>query len=279
MQIDWLTVAAQIFNFLVLVWLLRRFLYRPVLDMMAQRQKGISDRIAEAAAREQAAKRREDELAESQARFESDRGERLAALGREVRTSRQLLLAEARAEADQASARWRESVERERRAFTDALRDDLAVAITEGAGRCVAALAGSALEASTREASTLDDRAFARFLEAVKGVDPSTLRKLRSADAIEVASATLVAGDPAREARWREAIADTIGSDARLNFLHDPDLLLGAQLRASGLRVGWNAASVLEDAGVRIRERLDGLAVPGSDRSGSEPLQTEPVDG
>ena len=38
MQIDWLTVAAQILNFLVLAWLLKRFLYRPVIDAMTQRE-------------------------------------------------------------------------------------------------------------------------------------------------------------------------------------------------------------------------------------------------
>ena len=50
MSIDWITVAAQVANFLVLVWLLKRFLYRPILD-------GIDAREAEIAGRMQVAER------------------------------------------------------------------------------------------------------------------------------------------------------------------------------------------------------------------------------
>ena len=32
MLIDWFTVAAQVVNFLILVWLLKRFLYQPILN-------------------------------------------------------------------------------------------------------------------------------------------------------------------------------------------------------------------------------------------------------
>ena len=48
MQIDWLTVAAQIVNFLVLVWLLQRFLYRPITEAMARREERIESRLSEA---------------------------------------------------------------------------------------------------------------------------------------------------------------------------------------------------------------------------------------
>ncbi|HMR03616.1 MAG TPA: F0F1 ATP synthase subunit B, partial [Candidatus Competibacter phosphatis] len=55
MQIDWFTVAAQIVNFLLLVWLLKRFLYRPVLDAMAARQQKIAAALEEAQAKTQQA--------------------------------------------------------------------------------------------------------------------------------------------------------------------------------------------------------------------------------
>ena len=53
MQIDWLTVAAQIVNFLALVWLLQRFLYRPITEAMARREARIEARLAEAKAARQ----------------------------------------------------------------------------------------------------------------------------------------------------------------------------------------------------------------------------------
>ena len=48
MSIDWITVAAQIANFLVLVWLLKRFLYRPILDGIDAREAEIANRMQEA---------------------------------------------------------------------------------------------------------------------------------------------------------------------------------------------------------------------------------------
>ncbi|MEO8156065.1 MAG: F0F1 ATP synthase subunit B, partial [Rhizobacter sp.] len=52
MLIDWFTVGAQALNFVVLVWLMKRFLYQPVLDSIAAREKRIADQIAQAAAQE-----------------------------------------------------------------------------------------------------------------------------------------------------------------------------------------------------------------------------------
>ena len=49
MLIDWFTVGAQAVNFLVLVWLLRRFLYRPILKAIDAREKRIADQLADAA--------------------------------------------------------------------------------------------------------------------------------------------------------------------------------------------------------------------------------------
>ena len=48
MLIDWFTVVAQIANFAILVWLLKRFLYRPVLDAMAAREKRVRETVAAA---------------------------------------------------------------------------------------------------------------------------------------------------------------------------------------------------------------------------------------
>jgi F-type H+-transporting ATPase subunit b len=42
MLIDWFTVGAQALNFLILVWLLKRFLYKPILDAIDAREKRIA---------------------------------------------------------------------------------------------------------------------------------------------------------------------------------------------------------------------------------------------
>ena len=74
MQIDWLTVSAQLINFLVLVWLLKRFLYRPVMDAMQRREQHIAARIGAAEQQEGLADQRERRYRDELRRTSSDRG-------------------------------------------------------------------------------------------------------------------------------------------------------------------------------------------------------------
>jgi flagellar biosynthesis/type III secretory pathway M-ring protein FliF/YscJ len=92
MQIDWLTVAAQIVNFLVLVWLLQRFLYRPITRAMARREERIETRLSEAKAAREEVEAEAGRLREQQQALEASREE---------------MLSEARQEADACAPVWR----------------------------------------------------------------------------------------------------------------------------------------------------------------------------
>lgn len=48
MQLSWSTFLLEIVNFLILIWILKRFLYKPVLNVIAQRRAGIDERLSEA---------------------------------------------------------------------------------------------------------------------------------------------------------------------------------------------------------------------------------------
>ena len=78
MQIDWLTVAAQIVNFLVLVWLLQRFLYRPITTAMRRREERIETLLAEAREARETAEAEERRLEEKEADLDARADEILA---------------------------------------------------------------------------------------------------------------------------------------------------------------------------------------------------------
>jgi len=48
LELNWSTFLLEIFNFLVLVWILKRFLYQPVLDVISRRRAAIENQLAEA---------------------------------------------------------------------------------------------------------------------------------------------------------------------------------------------------------------------------------------
>ena len=69
MLIDWFTVGAQALNFIVLVWLMKRFLYKPILDAIDAREARIAAALADAAAsKAEAAKDRTEFQRKSEAR-------------------------------------------------------------------------------------------------------------------------------------------------------------------------------------------------------------------
>jgi F-type H+-transporting ATPase subunit b len=57
MQINWFTVIAQVINFLLLVWLLKRFLYKPILKAIDEREGKIASQIKDAEEKEKTAKK------------------------------------------------------------------------------------------------------------------------------------------------------------------------------------------------------------------------------
>ena len=64
MLIDWFTIGAQALNFIVLVWLLKRYLYKPILDAIDAREQRIATELADAAAKKAEAKKERDESAQ-----------------------------------------------------------------------------------------------------------------------------------------------------------------------------------------------------------------------
>jgi F-type H+-transporting ATPase subunit b len=99
MQINWFTVIAQVINFLILVWLLKRFLYKPVLDAIDQREKKIVSQLHDADAKEKKAIKEQDEYAKKNDMFEKGKKELMDKAIAETNEERQKLLEAARNDA------------------------------------------------------------------------------------------------------------------------------------------------------------------------------------
>src|SRR5580692_8977983 len=109
MLIDWFTVGAQALNFLVLVWLMKRFLYRPILDAIDAREKLVAAELADAAAKKAEAQKERDEFQHKNEEFDQQRAALLSKAADEARTERARLLDDARKAADAASAKRQET--------------------------------------------------------------------------------------------------------------------------------------------------------------------------
>ena len=127
MLINWFTVAAQIVNFLILVALLKRFLYGPIVRAMAAREERIAAEMAEAPQKRQEAEQEEacptPEDAGNRGAAPGDAGPGRAPRRRPIR---QKLFDQARQEVAQIRQKWAESLKREKDTFLQNLKQRLA---------------------------------------------------------------------------------------------------------------------------------------------------------
>ncbi len=137
--VDVLKLAFQIVNFLLLLWLLNRFLFKPLMGRLDERkekiEKGLED--AEAAARDRELARAEREAAVAEARREAQA--MIARANKIAEDSRTEILADARAQAEKVTARAREEINAEKEKAMAELRGSVAELALEAAGKLVRA--------------------------------------------------------------------------------------------------------------------------------------------
>jgi len=121
MLIDWFTVGAQAVNFLILVWLMRRFLYKPILQAIDEREKRIATGLADASAKKAEAQRERDEFERKNEEFDQQRAALLSKAQDEAKVERERLLGEARQAADAFSAKRQEALRSEARNLREAV--------------------------------------------------------------------------------------------------------------------------------------------------------------
>ena len=96
MLIDWFTVGAQALNFLILVWLLKRFLYQPILHAIDEREKRIATELANADAKKVEAQKERDEFQHKNEEIAQQRTALLNKATEEAKAERIRLLDEVR---------------------------------------------------------------------------------------------------------------------------------------------------------------------------------------
>jgi F-type H+-transporting ATPase subunit b len=251
MQIDWFTVGAQILNFLILVWLLQRFLYGPITRAMARREARIEGGLAEirdgrAGLEEAAAK-----LAEDRAALDARRAAMLETAREEARALRARLESELRAEMEVRRASWQAGLEAERAAFADTLRRKAGHQVIEIVARILRDYAGTDL--AGHMAGVFADR-----LAALEPERKEALRRAaqRAGPAAEVESSVPLSSG-ARSAITR-ALHEGVAPGIEVAYREDPDLLLGVRLTIGEQTLEWSAGQFLHRLETALDEIIDG---------------------
>lgn len=250
MQVDWFTVGAQIVNFLVLVYLLKRFLYAPIVNAMDRREKRVTDRLREAQERQEAAEERESEFQRKEDELEEQRQELLAEAREEAEHRRKELLDEVRGEIEEVRRRWRKEIDREKESFVRELRGQAASWITVASRRAFRELVDVDLE----------ERVVVAFQERLRKL-PSEERE-RLAEAIRSAEepvrvvTTFELSETQRES-LRETLKEETGEEVDLRFAESADLVCGIELRTPGTALAWSLDAFAGELEESLQETLE----------------------
>lgn len=249
MQIDWLTVAAQIVNFLLLVWLLKRFLYGPIVNAMSQREQRIEERLADAKhQREKAAE--ETRLLQQQ---QAELAARTEHIMQQTREDSDKLHHQSQQDIQQELEIKRESL----RKRIDAESDDAVQDVRKRA----AASTFTAIRATLRDfaGTELNEELASRFAAHLGNLSSDQLKRLvKAAQSVEKPVHIVSGTELPSTARTTlaRAIHQHIADKVQINYTTDPDLLLGLRLSIAGQTVEWSAAQHLDRLETDIREAL-----------------------
>jgi len=248
MTIDWITILFQIFNFLVLVFLLRHFLYHPIVESMEKREKTILDR--EQSAREETEKAIEtNKTYEKRLQtFEQEKDERFKEITAQVSERKQALVNQAKLDADALQTRLQNEVRQEASLFMSQIKEMISQEACSLAELTLKDLANTSLETMVFETfmSKLDQLEDSEEKQLIDALKLNTSVKLISAFDINQEQLQMI---HKKLSAWNQELSP-------IKHSVDADLVCGFILEVEGHQVLFNIHHYLKAIEKRVIERL-----------------------
>lgn len=240
MQINWFTVVAQAINFLVLVWLLKRFLYKPILDAIDAREQRITEQLQEATGKQTAAEAEKAEYTQKNRELEQARTTLLANARTAAETERQQLLEQAHVEATDLQNRLAAALNEQEQASTKLRQQQNRQQVLDLTRKALSDLASTGLEDQIVQV-------FVSRLQGLTATEQATFRNAwqRAAQPVRVSSAFALT--LAQQTAIEQAVRSLGAADLTFVYQVDPTLLGGLEISINGYRLAWHLAAYIDD--------------------------------
>jgi len=239
MLIDSFTVIAQIINFLILIYLLKRFLFNRIIKIMDDREKQITDRMQDTETAKEEAQKELEEQRRIREELQEKWNEMLAQAKKDAQKKREELVKDARSKIDEEQKNWREAISKQRAAFLRDLRHLSCEQVCQISRKVLADLAGEKLENQLIENFLIqlgklgkeekDD--FIRFINKDE-------RKIWVDSSFQL--------NREKESEIRKILEKIIGDKVEINFKVSPKLICGIETRTEGKKISWNIENYLD---------------------------------
>jgi F-type H+-transporting ATPase subunit b len=249
MSIDWFTFTAQIINFLVLVLLLRRFLYGPIVRTMQAREASMASRLEEAEQIREQAEAKTLQFEEKLKELETHREKSFQQVRDEADEHRHQLRQESRREVEQKRDEWLEAIDREREELLHEFRHQI--------GRLAADVARQTLSELATE--DLEARMLDKFVTQIQDVDDQQQAVIQSylqENPGDISVRTTFELSDQQRQQLRQLIRENFGQNLEISFDTAPELVCGVELDLGGYSFGWNVEQHVRELNLDFGDRL-----------------------
>jgi F-type H+-transporting ATPase subunit b len=238
MNFSWWTFALQAANFLFLIWLLQRFLFKPVKAIVARRREEIAQALTQASAERQAAERVTQEIEAARSKIRAEQQTMLDEARAQLSAERQRMIEDARREAEKVRVQALKRLEEERVGASEKLYErtvELAINLAE---RLLREIAVGSIERPFLE------RVIA-YLDQMLPAERAKLLPRNGASTVLVTTAHPL--DVSEQSAWRDELAKRLGGGLGVAFESDATLIAGAVLTFPHaiLNFNWRDSLVL----------------------------------
>lgn len=239
MLINWFVVAAQIVNFLILVALLKRFLYGPIVKAMAAREEKIASQLAAAKQKREDAEQEEASLRQKIRNIDDQRQQMLTQAEGEAQAHKQKLFTQAREEVEQVRQKWAESVKWQKEAFLANLKQRLAQEVFAISRRALGELGNLEVEQRLLEV-------FLEHLRQLKPEERQALQESLQEAGGELSVTTAFALSPETQEKITAEVQELFGPGLAPRFSTSAELLAGIEILTSSRKIAWSLGNYLD---------------------------------
>ncbi|MBF2016675.1 MAG: F0F1 ATP synthase subunit B [Rivularia sp. T60_A2020_040] len=258
MLINWFTVIAQIINFLILVFLLQRFLYKPIMQTIKKRQAMIDKQWQDAEIAQEEAQRQATSYRQQQQELKQQEEAITTQMLEKVEQEHQQLLIKARQEVEEMQVKWREALLQEHSDFIRSLREQIAKQTNLIARQALQDLADTNLE----------QQMIFKFCERLQNIDQNQQQTITqslqySHQPIIIKSSFEIS--PENRQKIIKALPIAVLSNNTLEFQTSPDLICGIQVKLAAYVISWNLDDYLQTLESRFQQNLRIIPISGKD--------------
>ncbi len=253
MGIDWYTTIFKIINFLILVFLLRYFLYGPVTRIMNEREQKILDRESEAEQQIAEAEKTKELYQDKTSELDSRKEEIMEQARVAASEEKSKLLKKAREEVDETKRRWKDSLAREKDNFLSEIRQKVGKQACSIASRVLKGLSDVELQSLV----------WKHFIGKIDKLDPEEsdiLKKAIAESSYRVLLVTAFEPLSAEINQLKERLNQLLpekGEALDLSTKIDSSLICGLELEVESYQLAWNVNSYLSGVEEEIMKEFE----------------------